>query len=207
MVAILSQPQYINTLRSSMMPHSVPKLVQVPGPQININMISYQYRKSHCGDKTILRPSYLHNGISYTGKTTDLYWIRALVLSAKLLPKCPAINYPMLTDCPWHHYEENLKHPVQTFPIPKIILGKTSAKLLEIHQSTNNYQKYSYQLTSILKTTTTHMLNCFKEIDGILPKGPYPPCLRMADRALLSGYPRNENVPLYLLAFLLTARP
>ena len=40
-------------------------------------MTSYQYRKSHCGDKTILRPSYLHNGISYTGKMTSLYWIRA----------------------------------------------------------------------------------------------------------------------------------
>ena len=26
-------------------------------------------------------------------------------------------------------------------------------------------------------------------IDGILPKGPYPPCFRMADRALLEGYP------------------
>ena len=48
-----------------------------PGPQFNIKMISYQYRKSHCGDKTILRPSYLHNGISYTGKMTSLYWIRA----------------------------------------------------------------------------------------------------------------------------------
>ena len=29
-----------------------------------------------------------------------------------------------------------------------------------------------------------------EHIDGILPKGPYPPCLRMADRALLAGYPR-----------------
>ena len=48
------------------------------GPRFNIKMSSYQYRKSHCGDKTILRPSYLHNGISYTGKTTSLYWIRAL---------------------------------------------------------------------------------------------------------------------------------
>ena len=28
------------------------------------------------------------------------------------------------------------------------------------------------------------------DIDGILPKGPYPACLRMADRALLAGYPR-----------------
>ena len=48
------------------------------GGWINIKMSSYQYRKSHCGDKTILRPSYLHNGISYTGKMTSLYWIRAL---------------------------------------------------------------------------------------------------------------------------------
>ena len=30
-------------------------------------------------------------------------------------------------------------------------------------------------------------------IDGILPKAPYPPCLRMADRALLAGYPRYTN--------------
>ena len=42
-------------------------------------MPSYQNRKSHCWDKTILRPSYLHNGISYTGKTTSLYWIRAQI--------------------------------------------------------------------------------------------------------------------------------
>ena len=47
-----------------------------PGPHFNMKMKSYQYRKSHYGDKTILRPSYLHNGISYTGKTTFQYWIR-----------------------------------------------------------------------------------------------------------------------------------
>ena len=51
------------------------------GPRFNIKMTSYQYRKSHCGDKTILRPSYLHNGISYTGKMTSLYWIGAQVAS------------------------------------------------------------------------------------------------------------------------------
>ena len=44
---------------------------------ILIRMSSYQYRKSHCGDKTVVRSSYLHNGISYTGKMTSLYWIRA----------------------------------------------------------------------------------------------------------------------------------
>ena len=43
---------------------------------------SYQYRKSHCGDKTVVRSSYLHNGISYTGKMTSLYWIKAQVSSA-----------------------------------------------------------------------------------------------------------------------------
>ena len=50
-----------------------------PGPWFNIKMSSYQYRKSYCGDKTIIRPSYLHNGISHTGKMAPLYWIRALV--------------------------------------------------------------------------------------------------------------------------------
>ena len=42
-------------------------------------MSYYQCRKSHCGDKTILRPSYFHNGTSYTGKMISLYWIRALL--------------------------------------------------------------------------------------------------------------------------------
>ena len=41
-------------------------------------MSSYQYRKSHCGDKTVVRSSYLHNGISYTGKMTSLYWFSPL---------------------------------------------------------------------------------------------------------------------------------
>ena len=50
-----------------------------PGPWFNIKMSSYQYRKSHCGDKTVVRSSYLHNGISYTGKMSSLYWIGALI--------------------------------------------------------------------------------------------------------------------------------
>ena len=47
-----------------------------PGPWFNMKMSSYQYRKSHCGDKTVVRLSYLHNGISYTGKMSSLYWIK-----------------------------------------------------------------------------------------------------------------------------------
>ena len=30
------------------------------------------------------------------------------------------------------------------------------------------------------------------QIEGILPKGPYLPCVSMADRALLAGYHRND---------------
>ena len=51
-----------------------------PGPWLNIKMSSYQYRKSHCGDKTVIRSSYLHNGISYTGKMISFYQISPLVV-------------------------------------------------------------------------------------------------------------------------------
>ena len=50
------------------------------GGWFNIKTTSCQYRKSHCGDKAILRPSYFHNGISYTGNMSSLYWIKALVV-------------------------------------------------------------------------------------------------------------------------------
>ena len=60
----------------------IPQILEIhsqirPGPWFNIKMSSYQYRKSHCGDKMILRPSYLHNRIFYTGKMISLYWIGA----------------------------------------------------------------------------------------------------------------------------------
>ena len=37
-------------------------------------------------------------------------------------------------------------------------------------------------------------------IEGILPKWPYPPCLRMADRAFLSGYSRY--IYIYICVYL-----
>ena len=48
-------------------------------------MSSYQCRKSHCGDKTVARWSYLHNGNSYTGKMSYLYWIGAQII--------PSVDY------------------------------------------------------------------------------------------------------------------
>ena len=62
----------------------MPWFLVPPGLWFNIKMSSYQYTKSHCGDKTILRPSYLHNGISYTGKTTSLYWRPRSITSMSL---------------------------------------------------------------------------------------------------------------------------
>ena len=58
-----------------------PALLLRSGSRFNIKMSSYQYRISHCGDKTVVKSSYLHNRISYTGKMTSLYWIRAQILS------------------------------------------------------------------------------------------------------------------------------
>ena len=69
-----------------------------PGPRFNIKMPSYRYRKSHCGDKTVVRSSYLHNGISYTGKMTSLYWIRTQTTS------CHGI------DPAWHGISNHWQH-------------------------------------------------------------------------------------------------
>ena len=37
-----------------------------------------------------------------------------------------------------------------------------------------------------------NMVSQTSHVDGIVPKGPYLSCLRMADRALLAGYPQCE---------------
>ena len=43
--------------------------------QFHLKILSLQYRKSHCGDKTILWSSYFHSGIYFTCKVISLYWI------------------------------------------------------------------------------------------------------------------------------------
>ena len=47
-------------------------------PWRNIKTLSYQYMKSQCEDKTIVRSSYLRNRNSYAGDVTSLYWIDPL---------------------------------------------------------------------------------------------------------------------------------
>ena len=58
--------------------------------------------KSHCGDKIAITLSYLHNGISYTGKTASLYWIRVLklVLPAPAYVLAPDSQTCFLDYCP-----------------------------------------------------------------------------------------------------------
>ena len=59
------------------------QMSKIAGPWFNINMSSYQYRKSRCGDKTVVRSAYLHNGISYTSKMVSFYWIGPLEVHYK----------------------------------------------------------------------------------------------------------------------------
>ena len=49
------------------------------GVKFNLKVLFYQYKKSHYGNKTIYRPSYLRNVIPYTGKTVSWYWIGGLI--------------------------------------------------------------------------------------------------------------------------------
>ena len=100
---------------------SIPVTLQCrPGPWFNIKVSPCQYRKSHCGDKTIVRSFYLHNGISYTGKMTSLYWFNPLHSDGYVLKqkyRCPLIRnelcsfiHPLpglilLTEIKWDHWK------------------------------------------------------------------------------------------------------
>ena len=48
---------------------------------IQYKVSSYQYRKFHCGDKTVARSSYLHNGIFCSGKMASLFWLGPQIAS------------------------------------------------------------------------------------------------------------------------------
>ena len=86
------------------------------GPWFNIKMTSYQYRKSHCGDKTIVRSSYLHNGISYTDKMSSLYWTspqdaslpgarsRLKKLAPSLWYECVCLLFSYILSCWWKRH-------------------------------------------------------------------------------------------------------
>ena len=56
--------------------------------------MSYQYWKSHCGNKIVLKWYDLHYGISYPGKMTYSYWISLQVSkSNNIYLECPPYCY------------------------------------------------------------------------------------------------------------------
>ena len=105
-----------------------------PGPWFNIKMASYLYRKSHCGDKMVVRSSYLHIWIAYTGKMSSLYWIEAL--GSILRSCCPSDALDFMTDssvmichishhryyrhCKWRKYWASASHRYNAWYTKKI---------------------------------------------------------------------------------------
>ena len=131
-------------------------------------MASYLYRKSHCGDKMVQRLFYLHHGISYSGKMTSLYWIRAL--GAVSIERCHliSIGIPMLK-IRWSHdrpifdmgipipgkdglYIETDPRSLLSHPINDLLLCSTNPSLknqLTHHQSVHYRNWYwHYKLNS-----------------------------------------------------------
>ena len=95
------------------------------GGRINIKMSSYQYKKSHCGDKTILRPSYLHIEISYTGKMLSSYWIGAQVVIRLRRPVYPTEFLSQLL-MPWRRKEPRPLHYCD------VIMGPTASQITSL---------------------------------------------------------------------------
>ena len=58
-----------------------------------------------------------------------------------------------------------------------------------------------YHITAFFIVSENHITAFSKELseqfEGILPKGPYLPCVSMAGRALLAGYPRIVRLHFY----------
>ena len=64
-------------------------------------------RVSHCGDKIILQPSYLHSGIPYIGFTTSFYRNRAQIINYH--PMTIAVVYYVPTcDCQLRHLTSSM---------------------------------------------------------------------------------------------------
>ena len=59
-----------------------------------------QYMNSHRGDETVLRPSYLHSGISYSGKTTSIYDI--YLLDQALSLPWASVHWLLQCTLEWH---------------------------------------------------------------------------------------------------------
>ena len=90
-------------------------------------------------DKTILQLSYLHNGISYTGKTTSLYWIGALVIIRHDIDLvCLPIQFSNMVKYSW--YSVLLQH---TQILHDIAYSLTMTKVEHRLDSHSQYRPYT----------------------------------------------------------------
>ena len=142
-----------------------------PGSWFNIKMSSYEYRTSHCGDKMVLRSSYLHNGISYTGKMSSLYlyWIRALA-SGRLMHW----SYRSLVLNHWHVY----------------ITRQTDTVLVKSLLQCNSFD---FPLFTLVSTTTVYSsvyTECWKYFSGVHTKKNF----QLFCQELASFSPRSKRV-------------
>ena len=112
------------------------------------------------------------------------------------------LSEPMLTYCqldPKEHISMKFYLKFKYFHSTKMHLNMSSAKCRPFCLSLNVLSHrhgsiwYVTQLSNVRAEfkSKTDLTKDTPYLDGILPKGPYPPCLRMADRALLAGYPRS----------------
>ena len=113
---------------------------------------------------------------------SDTFWladgVRLFVhYTISLLPLCKVI---------WRHW--TYKMPV------RYILSSVRVRLSIFSQLSIIQYKglcvFSWPIFLVMIERIYTLSYYHQQIDGIMQKGPYPPCLRMADKALLAGYPR-----------------
>ena len=106
---------------------------------------------------------------------------------------CKNLNNPLVAKRT--NYGRTLGHPVDSW----VAFGDR-ATVFQQHWICIKFCIEMYRMPDICQARDIMMLYTLLKlkfqphIEGILPKGPYPPCLRMAARALLTGYPRYPRV-------------
>ena len=98
---------------------------------IKVSSQSHQYRKSHCWDKTILRLTYLHHGISLTGKIASLYWIGGQIMRCHYFSFTVVILLQFLFIC--HNVTELSRNETIVFAKLKDLILKLSNRLMAHH--------------------------------------------------------------------------
>ena len=114
-------------------------------------------------------------------------WI-SIITSLKFAPKSQVDNIPTVVQIMawWQPGNKPLSEPMMvSFTAPYICI--TQPQWVNETQTKEAVYIYAEINWSCWHTVFTIII----QINSILPKGPYPWCLHMADRALLAGYPRN----------------